>query len=320
MVGPAKYSLAMSPADREHRRVRFLLPVSEPSSSRRWATAQFEAELRAWVEDAVGPVRLERHKLRPWSTVWRAYADDAVFWAKQNAPGSRFEAQLLELLARLVPDRVVPVQAVDRARGLVLMPDQGEVLGFENADIATWQGIVGQWAQLQRELVPHTDVLRSAGLTELTVADSEEMLCDRAEALHELPPDDVRRLDDDAVRRIAACLPALRRDVEVVAALGLPLALNHNDLHGNNVFAHDGEVMRFFDLGDAMLTDPTGVLLVPLGCLVDVLSCSPDDPRLWQVAETWVEVWSDVAPAAPRSAPPCRTRCASPDWRDTSPG
>jgi hypothetical protein len=85
--------------------------------------------------------------------------------------------------------------------------------------------------------------------------------------------------------------------VDALGSLGLPLALNHGDLHGRNVFRGDGGALRFFDWGDAMLTDPTGVLLVPLRMLADALGCGLDDPRLATVVESWVEVWSDVAPA-----------------------
>ena len=42
-----------------------------------------------------------------------------------------------------------------------------------------------------------------------------------------------------------------------MAALGLPPTLNHNDLHENNVFDVDG-ALRFFDFGDALVTEPLG--------------------------------------------------------------
>lgn len=55
--------------------------------------------------------------------------------------------------------------------------------------------------------------------------------------------------------------------------------------------------MRFFDLGDALLTEPMSVLLTPVHILADRLSCAPDDARLWRVAEACLEVWSDLVPA-----------------------
>jgi hypothetical protein len=307
--------------------VRFPLPPAEPSSSERWSTPGFASELRGFVEGILGPVRLEQHKLRPWSTVWRAYAGEGLFWAKQNCPGSRFEAALLELLGEVVPDRVVPLAGLDRGRGLLLTPDVGDVLGFDDADLDTWSTIVRQWALLQRALLPHTARIAAAGVPDLWVRDSELLVRERAEALHALPVDDPRRLSDREHDRLVEALPVVREAVEVVGALGLPLALNHNDLHGNNVFAPvaGDDPLRFFDLGDAMLTDPSGVLMVPLRCLRAVLGCAPDDPRLWRVADAWVEVWSDLAPApAIRAALPSAMRLARlarhDSWLRVTPG
>jgi hypothetical protein len=291
------YSLAVDGGSGDDLRVSpFPLPPPEPSASQRWSSPEFEAELRAWVEPVVGPVRLEQFKLRGWATVLKVYAEGALFWAKQNCARNAFEATLVDELNRIEPDRVVPLAAVDRARGLLLMPDQGAVFGFEHADLESWCQVVQQWAQLQRDLLPYGDRLSAAGVQSLRPEDSEELVVERTDALNALAIGDPSRLPDDAAARIGAALPELRRSVDAVAALGLPLALNHNDLHGGNVFATPGEVMRFFDLGDALLTEPISVLLTPLHILTDLLSCAPDDPRLWQVTEALLEVWSDVAP------------------------
>ena len=87
----------------------------------------------------------------------------------------------------------------------------------------------------------------------------------------------------------------MRGWADEVAALGLPVTLNHNDLHENNVFAV-GESLRFFDFADSLLTEPLGVLLIPLNMLAHRLEAGPDDPRLWRVANAALEVWSDRAP------------------------
>jgi hypothetical protein len=277
---------------------RFPLPPPEPPASERWASLEFEAELRTWVEATLGPVRLEQFKLRGWATVVKVYAGGGLFWAKQNCALNAFEATLLDELSRLVPDRVVPLAAVDRERGMLLMPDQGAVYGMEHDDLGSWCQVVQQWAQVQRELLPHTDRLAAAGVVTLRPEDSEDLVTERVAALNALAADDPRRLPDDAARRNVAELDRLRGSVEVVAALDLPMALNHNDLHGGNVFTESGPVMRFFDLGDAILTEPMAVLLTPLSILADRLACANDDPRLWRVADAMVEVWSDLTPAS----------------------
>src|SRR4051794_5689862 len=309
--GVPRKSVGLHAARRNHLRMRFPLPPDEPSATDRWSGPEFEAELRCWVEAAVGPVRLEQYKLRGWATVLKAYAGEGLFWAKQNCTLNLFEASLVDEIGQIEPDRVVPLRAVDRVRGLLLMPDQGEVFGSTHTDLGSWCEIVRQWAQLQRALLPHTDRLTAAGVHTMCLDDFEELVLERTDALNALPVGDPRRLADEAVPVIRAGLPELRRSVDVVGALGLPKALNHNDLHGGNVFAEPGEVMRFFDLGDAMFTDPLGVLLIPLGILADELDCAPDDARLGQVAEAVVEIWSDLAPAVElRAALPHALRLA----------
>ena len=96
--------------------MRFPLPPAEPSTTDRWSSPEFEAELRTWVEAAVGPVRLEQFKLRGWATVLKAYAGEGLFWAKQNCSLNLFEAALVDEIGQLEPDRVVPLRAVDRVR------------------------------------------------------------------------------------------------------------------------------------------------------------------------------------------------------------
>jgi Ser/Thr protein kinase RdoA (MazF antagonist) len=107
---------------------------------------------------------------------------------------------------------------------------------------------------------------------------------------------DPRRLPPDVAARLRAHLPVVRRWAEEVAALGLPTTLNHNDLHENNVFDVDGR-LRFFDFGDALVTEPLGVLLVPLNILAEKLHADGDDRRLWRVADAALDVWSDLVPA-----------------------
>ncbi len=247
-----------------------------------------------WVEGALGPARLECHKIRPWSAVWRAYVEQGTFWAKQNCPANRFEAALVEALERWQPEKFVPLTAVDTARGLMLTPDQGETLGFERRDVDLWCRLVQEWGQVQRGLVAHAEELVDLGVPALDVRSSVELAHERADALAALPADDPRRLTSEVRTRIERALPTLATSVAVVTSLDVPDTLVHNDLHGGNLFRDNG---RFFDLGDAMVSQPMTDLAVPLGSLVALTSCPPDDPTLWRVTDAWIEIWSDLRPA-----------------------
>jgi hypothetical protein len=237
--------------------------AEDSASSARWTTESFLDELRAWVESCVGHVlAMEQAKLRPWAGVWRVTTVDGVFFAKQNCEGQAFEAALVAELAGLAPEHVVPVAAVDRARGLLLTPDQGQVFAetFADDDLDAWCRLVSRAMELARIVSVAMPALSAAGLAE------------------------------------APSHPSVAAEVEQVGALGLPVTISHNDLHGHNAF--DTAVgLRFFDFADSVAANPLSGLLVPLN---EVAYClgepPPDDARLRRVADAGMEVWSDVAP------------------------
>jgi hypothetical protein len=273
------------------------LPPRDFSRSASWSTPEFRDRLRAWCESVVGPVvEMEQHKLRGWATVWRVSTADGRWFAKQNCPGQQVESPLMAALARLSPDRVVPVAAADD--GFLLTPDQGaDFHETSGDDLDSWVRLAREAALLQRELVPHRAELTALGMTELPPHLAPDYVSARVEQYAALPAGDPRRLDADVAGRLRGHLPVVRRWAEEVAALGLPVTLNHNDLHENNVFEVDGR-LRFFDFGDSLMTEPLGVLLVPLNVLGGKLDAEGDDPRLWRVAEAALEVWSDLVPLA----------------------
>lgn len=273
------------------------LPRRDRSLSGRWGTDEFRAELGAWCERHVGPLTgMEQHKLRGWATVWRVTTAEGTWFAKQNCPLQQVEVPLMAALSGLVPDRLVPVTAA--ADGFLLTPDQGPVF-HETAgdDLESWVRLAREAALLQRRLVPHHDALLATGMTELAPADAHDYLAARVEQYAELAADDPRHLAPEVADRLRGHLRVVHRWAQEVAALGLPLTLNHNDLHDGNVFDVDGR-LRFFDFGDSLLTEPLGVLLIPLNVLGAALGADGDDPRLWRVADAALEVWSDLAPVA----------------------
>jgi hypothetical protein len=273
-----------------------LPPRGEPATPY-WVSDRFRDELRGWCESILGPVTsMEQHKLRGWATVWRVTTRDGVWFAKQNCPGQNVEVPLMAQLARLAPDRVLPVTAA--RDGFLLTPDQGPTfLESSGDDLESWVRLAREAALLQRELVAHRGALVGAGVTELTAGSAGDYVAARVEQYSALPRDDPRALAEQTAGRLRAHVPVVRRWAGEVAALGLPVTLNHNDLHENNVFDVAGG-LRFFDFGDSLLTEPLGVLLIPLNLLGDKLAAGPDDARLWRVADAALEVWSDLVPLA----------------------
>jgi hypothetical protein len=270
-----------------------------PSASDRWAGEAFRAELRTWVASAVGdPRALEPAKLRPWAAVWRVETATGVFYAKQNCATQSYEASLVVALNDLAARHVVPLTAVDTARGLFLTPDLGVPLGeAADEDIDLWCRVVAAGAHLQLEVARYVDRLLDVGLTRLAPADCVAYVEEQLESFAALPPGDARGMSVEQVAAVRATLPQVAGWADRVAALGLPLTLCHNDLHGHNVFDVGGE-LRFFDFADAMVTEPLAALLVPLNALAHRRRLPPEDPQLARVADAGLEVWSEYAPMA----------------------
>jgi len=273
------------------------LPAALEAPSPHWGTDAFQDEVREWCSSVLGEVRsMTNIHLRAWSSVWRVETADGAFYFKQNCPLQVFEAAAVAELAELAPHHVIPVVAVDVERGFILTPDQGPVFGATVGDsIEAWCRVAAEGAALQRQVADGVDRLVAAGMSLLRPSEASAYVESRIDQLAALPGDDPRLLAVEDAARLRAHLPVVRRWVEEVAALGLPITLNHNDLHGNNVFDIDGE-LRFFDFGDAMLTEPLGVLTITLNVLKHHLECPAEDPRLHRVADAALEVWSDLVP------------------------
>lgn len=256
--------------------------LCEPMAA--WGSPEFRDELRAWVESVAGPVvEMQQAKLRPWATVWQVRTAERLFYAKQNCPGQLFEAGVVALLARLAPEYVVPVAAVDAERGLLLTPDQGQVFGetVAEGDLDSWCRLVARAMELARTVAQHAEDLVAAGVTRC-------------------------RVPDHAPQEVLALVEASE---EEMGSLGLPETLVHNDLHAHNAFHHPSGLI-FFDFADAVVAHPLAGLLVPLNVLADQLGRpGPHDARLRRVADAGLEVWSDVAPPrALRAALPAALR------------
>ena len=227
---------------------------------------------------------------RPWASIWRADAADGVWWLKVGSAATGYEPRLLRLLRDLWPG-LVPEVAIHPDQPWALVADAGrpvrELLAPGPAATAFWCGLLADYAELQ-QAVP-VAALRAVGVPDATPAAlpgmAQQLLAEPAW----LEPEYAPELTAADRRRIADCAPALREAAGALAD-GLPPTLQHDDLHGSNVFRR-ADRTAVIDWGDACLAHPFGTLLVTLRALGADWGLPADAAPLARVRAAYLEVW-----------------------------
>jgi hypothetical protein len=179
-----------------------------------------------WIRAHVEPTgEIEVVHERPWGVVRHVPTSRGDVWFKACSAVQAFEPALTATLAARHPERLPAVLAHEDERAWLLLEDAGAPLGFD-VGVEPWLPILPLYAELQLEEAKHV-----AGLLDLGVPD----------------------------RRLAA-FPELydgRRKpqfVELCAELdarGIPDSIQHDDLHGANVYGS-----RILDWGDSCISHP----------------------------------------------------------------
>jgi hypothetical protein len=262
-----------------------------------WADPDWRAAAHAWVTARLGelgtPVagEIEEFRVRPWSVTHRARTTAGVRWFKANITGCRYEAALADELTRIAPGAALAPLAVDTEQGWLLTADAGPTLRetlTADGRIAAWTGMLQAYSVLQRATVAHVDRLCALGVPDHRVSLLPGLLAGL--------------LDDPHIRaEVDPRVPALTGEFAAwcaeLAADGIPAALQHDDLHDDNVFPD----LRFFDWGDASTGHPFGTLLVTLNVMHDTLDPAGRPAALERLRDAYLEPWTDLAdPAALR--------------------
>jgi hypothetical protein len=280
-------------------------PVPPDTALPRWRDEGWLREARSWFIDRlvetgvdVGDTPVEQVRAVPWSTLMRIATGDGVFWFKANAAGVGHEAGLVAVLARHCPGHVLRPVAVDAERGWLLLPDGGRTMRQvegASADLAMWERMLVEYAEMQRAAEPYVDEMLAAGTPDgrperLPIV-RDALLADR-DLLMIGQPDGLTMEQLDA---LVAGAPAYAEMCAELAAIGVPSSLQHDDLHDNNVFAPEapGGPMRVFDWGDAVVGQPFGTLLVTLRVVEDCAGLPDGAPELLRLRDAYLEPWTD---------------------------
>jgi hypothetical protein len=203
-----------------------------------WSSAEWLSEAGKWLDEQLTAAGIQRvgevtqPRLRQWGTVLRADTDRGPVWLKAPGPETVFEVPLYRLLASVAPKWVLDPIAVDVERGWVLLPDGGPTLrerlggtaGLSDAMVS----VLPQYGQLQLDLMPHTEDLLAAGVTDMRPA----VMPQRLDEALELTGRYASSSGSEVAKERQAWVVGQRAEFAARCA-DLPdrASLDHNDLH-----------------------------------------------------------------------------------------
>src|SRR4051794_2262183 len=207
--------------------------------------AAWLVEVQNWIDQrlrAHGTSRtteLETLRERPWSAVYRCATSTGLVYFKAAAPGSWHEPALVMELSRRFPGLVPPPLAADPSRGWLLTRDYGQSLRHafdEKRRRATLHRVLADYARMQIESADLVDRLIALGVPDRRVERLPELLSnlvadDQAICLGQ--PKGLTPAERDAV---LATMPGFRECCALLASTPCAAALDHDDLHDDNIF------------------------------------------------------------------------------------
>jgi hypothetical protein len=230
--------------------------------------------------DPLGPIELVHD--RPWATVMRVATANHVVWFKACAPVQAFEPPLSARLFRRWPNRVAEVLAHDEDRAWLLVMDAGRPIKTFGNPPESWMNALPRYAELQRgETAQVEDHLRHAvpDLRLRTLPHRYERLVRRP-----LP------LENHEIVRMRRFAHRFRELCEDLSTRGVPETIQHDDLHGGNVYAH-GRTLRILDWGDSSISHPFASPVVTFRFLEERNGMSPSDPWFGRLRDAYLEPW-----------------------------
>lgn len=277
----------------------------------RWTDPRWRSAHLAWADERLAEQGRRRvgdveARPRPWSTVFRIPTDGGTAWSKANGPGPFHEGPLLEVMARAGATAVLLPLAVDLERGWLLLDDGGATLRSLPApdgrngdtDLARWERILADYADLQRWMEGHVEAMLAVGVPDLRperLPETLARLLDTDELWARVDRAD-RPATDRARRRLRQLAPVVADMTGSLAASPIAATIDHGDLHGNNIVVGEDGSRRIFDWGDAVVGHPFQTLTGTLGSIGHHAGLDAYGPALDRSRDAYLEPWTDLAP------------------------
>ena len=212
----------------------------------------------------------------------------------------RHEPELTQWLAARFPERLPEVLGADTDRGWLLMKDAGSQTLDQVTDAATYVETARKLAEIQVALLTHTNELGNLGVPhrglDLLAAGIDPLLADIAL----MQPTADLRLSDAEITRLQGLGPQLHRACAELAALNIPLSLEHGDFWAGQVVLRQEAGGKpqpiFIDWSDATIAHPFFSLCYSLNNPADVSPLLPDTAAACERMRTaYLEAWTAYA-------------------------
>jgi hypothetical protein len=229
---------------------------------------------------ATAPIEVTR--VRPWATVLRVPVAGGAVWFKACSPVQAFEPRLSAELSARWPDRVGEVLAYDAPRAWLLLADAGVALRELGNRPEAWLDVLPLYAELQRGEAVYADDHIAHGVPSLPISTLPvrySSLLDR-----DLP------LEPDERGRLAALSPLLEQLCTELCAAGLPVTVQHDDLHMGSVYERYKR-RRVLDWGDSSISHPFFSLVVTFRFLEEHTALKRYDPWFVRLRDAYLEPW-----------------------------
>jgi hypothetical protein len=207
---------------------------------------------------------------------------EGLVWFKACAPVQAFEPRLTAALAGRWPDRLPVVLAHDEKRAWLLLADAGEALGFGGGS-EPWLSVLPRYAELQQAEAAHAAEHLDGGVPDrrlLTFPALYEAMLSR-----ELP------LSSGDLTRLRKFAPRFAELCAELAALGIAETIQHDDLHGANVY-QDRETHRVLDWGDSCVCH---AFVTPFVTFMHLEELSDLPHEVARLRDAYLEPWGRPA-------------------------
>lgn len=258
-----------------------------------WRTPEMLHRFHTWLETYVHGAKWSIAKDTDLTYVVWTESDGKRFYAKAVTPISEGEAELTLRLARRHPGLVPEVVAIDVVQGWLLLRDiEGEALR-EHATLSRYETSLRQYAKLQRQETAHVDELLSYGIPDRRPARLKE-------EIRMYLPELCTGLNQEKADAVLALRDELLTMCDELAT-GVPMSLEHGDLHGGNIFWREqADDLCILDWGDATVTHPFFSVRVFWNALYDLLP--EDDEVAWyeqiqKMRTVYLTEWEGIAPS-----------------------